>query len=274
MPEMLRQSLKALPFTFFDVETTGLSPAHGHRVCELALLRVDHTGIEQRFEMLIDPQCPMDPGAFAVNQISPDLLAGAPTFADVVETVEQIIQGSVLVAHNAPFDMAFLENEMLRLQRSPPRNFVIDTLRLSRRLMSRSSYSLRALASDLQLDSIPSHRAMQDVLALQELFSYLRHRLNDQDIDTLGDVLRFQRGLAPGQTEPTPPPLIGRALREGLLLRIIYRSKSKQEATERIIQPRELIYQKQGLYMLAYCHLRQDQRLFALSKIELMELAE
>jgi DNA polymerase-3 subunit epsilon len=274
MPEILGQPLNALPLTFFDVETTGLSPAHGHRVCEVALLRVDCNGIEQRLDMLIDPQCPMDPGAFAVNQISPDLLAGAPTFAEVADTIEHIIQGSVLIAHNAPFDMAFLENEMLRLQRPPPQNFVIDTLRLSRRLMSRSSYSLRALASDLQLDSIPSHRAMQDVLALQELFYYLRHRLTDQDIDTLGDVLRLQRGLAPGQSEPIPPPLIGRALREKLLLRIIYRSKSKQDATERIVQPRELIYQKQGLYMLAYCYLRRDHRLFALSKIELMELAE
>ena len=65
-------------FAILDVETTGLSPAYGHRICELACLRV-RDGVElDRFESLVDPGRPISPGAFRVNRITPEMLHGAP----------------------------------------------------------------------------------------------------------------------------------------------------------------------------------------------------
>jgi DNA polymerase-3 subunit epsilon len=267
------QPLDRLPFTFLDVETTGLAPHQGHRVCELAMVQVTGERVDQAFESLIDPQRPLDPRAAAVHGISVEMLRGAPTFAAVADEVATIIEGSVLVAHNAPFDMAFLEHEFRLAHMPAPANTVIDTLRLARRLLRRSSYSLGALSRDLHLE-LPAHRAMADVVALRGLFRYLLQRLAHMDIVTLEELLRFQRGLLPGQDEPAAPPLIDRALRERRLLRIVYRSRSSGGPIARVVQPRELIYEQRGVYLLAYCHLRNDQRTFAVRHIESMELLE
>src|SRR6266511_844910 len=73
--------LDALSFTFVDVETTGLDPTTGHRVCEIALLRVHGDHEVARFESLVHPQRPMHPGSLAVHGITDDMLVGGPTFA-------------------------------------------------------------------------------------------------------------------------------------------------------------------------------------------------
>ncbi len=273
MIDLMRQSLGALPLSFFDIETTGLSSGDGHRICEVALVRVCGTQIEHTFDQLINPQRLPDPGAVAVHGISPELLDGAPAFAVVAPTILDIMHGSVVVAHNAPFDMDFLEAELRRLGIPLPMNPVIDTLQLARRLLQRSSYSLQSLSRDLHLD-IPAHRAMQDVQALRGLFAYLCGRMHDLDIRTLEDVLRYQRGILPGEPEPETDTPIDQALREGRLLRIIYRSRSSPQAVERVIQPREIRRERSGLHVRAFCYLRNDQRTFAVRNIEWMELLD
>jgi DNA polymerase-3 subunit epsilon len=119
--------LNQVAFALFDVETTGLSPAYGHRVCEVACLRV-HDGLEVgSFESLVDPGRPISPGAFRVNRITPDMLSGAPTFAAVAGPFLALMEGAVLVAHNAPFDLGFLAAE-LEIPRLAPRFRAAPTL--------------------------------------------------------------------------------------------------------------------------------------------------
>src|ERR671931_409661 len=76
--------LDELAFTFVDVETTGLDPAMGDRVCEIALLRVQGGREITRFESLVHPQRPMHPGALAVHGITDAMLVGAPIFATLL----------------------------------------------------------------------------------------------------------------------------------------------------------------------------------------------
>ncbi len=274
MVNKLRQPFSALPLTFFDVETTGLMPAQGHRVCELALLRRRGTDVEVEFDTLINPHRTIDATAYAVNRISPEMLEHAPPFAAVADTVLDIIRGSVIIAHNAPFDKAFLIAELKLLNRPAPPNYFIDTLKLARLLLPKlHSYSLQSLASELHLP-MPRHRAMQDVRALEALFAHLYTRLNTLGVTTLQDLLRCGRGLLPGQPEPVPPPLIDQALREGRLLRIIYRSRSTPDPTTRLIEPIELTQEYNRTYLRAYCFLRNDERSFAIDKIEDMQLVE
>jgi DNA polymerase-3 subunit epsilon len=273
MPDILRQPLHALPLTFLDVETTGLHPDGGHRVCELAILRVEPDGSEQAFDSLVNPKRPIEPGAFAVNRISAEMLEDAPCFAGVADALLAMLHGSVLVAHNAPFDVRFLQSELAQLARPALHIHTIDTLVLSRRLLQRSSHSLPALASDLHLDP-PSHRAMQDVLTLRGVFTYLYDRLRSQEITRLGDVLRLQRGLSPGQPEPVPPPLIAEALQRQVCLRIVYRTRGSPKAEERIVRPYDVVQERRGLHLRAYCYLRNERRTFIIDKIEAMELIE
>ncbi len=265
--------LDAVPLLLFDVETTGLMPAGGDRIVEIAMLRMRYGILEASFSSLVNPERASSPQAQSVHAIPVELLADAPYFADIADTVLAMLAGSVLVAHNAPFDVAFLETELALAGRPLPANPVIDTLTLARRLLSRSSYSLQALAGELDL-APPTHRALSDVFALQGVYSYLRELLGNWHIVTLNDLLRFQRGVLPGQPEPVAPPPIGRALNEGRRLRIVYRSRSNPQPTERTIRPLELTSEHSGLFLRAYCFLRNDIRSFAISKIEQLELLD
>lgn len=268
---MLAQRLTSMTVTLLDLETTGLNPAHGHRVCEVALLRMRGNTAELRYESLVNPQRPLDAQAAAVNGLSTAMLHNAPTFATIADTVQDIIGTSVLVAHNAPFDLAFLNHEWARLGWPRLSNTVLDTLPLTRRLLPLPSYSLPALAHALGLVK-PGHRAMQDVLTLAQLFQALCVELAERGVVTLEDVLRFERGLLPGQPEPEAPPLVVQALHEQRCLRIRYRSRSTPTAVDRTIQPMALVQERHRVLLRAFCHLRNDMRVFALDKIETMEL--
>lgn len=270
----LDQPLAAVPLVFFDVETTGLLPSAGDRVVEVAALRVCGEVDEARFTSLVNPQHPVSPHAYAIHGIGPDQLASAPLFAEIAGKLSKLLAGAVFVAHNAPFDSAFLAHEFQLIGRPAPSLPVLDTLVLARRLLKdHPSHSLAALARDLSFDP-PTHRAEDDVAALRKLFNHLANRLAREGIRSLGEVLRFQRGLRPGQPEPPVPPLIARALGEGLKLRIVYRSRGRPQPTERTILPIELTSESGGIYLRAFCDLRNEQRSFALTRIEQIEIVE
>ncbi|NJK79107.1 MAG: WYL domain-containing protein [Chloroflexaceae bacterium] len=268
---MLKQPIGGLAITFLDLETTGLSTAAGHRICEIALLRVRGSVVEYAYETLVNPQRPLDKQAAAINGLSAEMLIDAPSFAAVAASMLQITSDSVLVAHNAPFDISFLAAELRTLQLAPLRNYVIDTLSIARRLLRVPSYSLPYLADYLQL-APPSHRAMQDVRSLRGLFAFLLAQLDALNITTLGAVLRFERGLLPGDPEPSAPPIILRALHEHRRLRIVYRSRSTPNPVARTILPLALTQERRGVHLRAYCYLRQDMRSFVIDKMEQIEL--
>jgi DNA polymerase III subunit epsilon len=271
LSEAFPDKLTDLPLIFLDLETTGLTIHEGHRVCEVALIR-EQGGVEQqRLSLLIDPERELDPQASAVNGLSREMLAGAPRFAEVADEVLTALAGGVIVAHNAPFDVMFLNYELSLLGRPALNLPALDTLSLARRLMRRSSYSLAALAEHLQLEP-PTHRALADVLALRGLFYHLMELMAEKEITTLYDVLRFERGIHPGEPELELPLVVARAMAEGRRLRIVYTSRSTPEPTTRLITPLSLSKQGEWTYLRAYCFLRHDLRAFALDKIERMEL--
>ena len=122
-----------IPYVAADVETTGLSAADGHRVCEFALLRFLRGTVIDSFVSLVNPLRPIDPGASAVNGITDAMVAGAPTFADLLPRILDFLADDPLVFHNAPFDLSFLRSEARIAGGSWPGNRVIDTLALARR---------------------------------------------------------------------------------------------------------------------------------------------
>ncbi len=267
----LATPLDELPLIFLDLETTGLALAAGHRVAEVALLRVRGAHEEGRLVSMVNPGRPLDPGAAAVNGLSDELLAEAPPFAMLAPALKQLTAGAVLVGHNVRFDLMFLQHELAACGQPPIAEHCLDTLTLARRLMRRRSYSLAALASELGLPA-PTHRALDDALATQALFAHLVARMAELGILTLGDALRLERGLLPGAGEPEPPPLVAQALAEGRALRILYRSRGQPAPTARVVQPITLTLEGNGVYLQAFCELRQDVRAFALARIEAAEL--
>ncbi|NTV64549.1 MAG: WYL domain-containing protein [Oscillochloris sp.] len=266
-----RHSLDDIPLVFFDLETTGLDLYEGHRICEVAMLRVRGHIVEDYLGGLVRPGRKLDPQAAAVNGLNDQKLASAQSFRALAGRVTSLARGAVLVAHNLPFDMTFLNAELTRIGQPPLQGPTLDTLALARRLLHQPSYSLASLASTLNLP-LPTHRALADVLALRDLFTHLRATMAQIGVETLEAAMRLERGLLPGTPEPTAPALILRALSEGRALRIRYRSRNSPSAISRIIRPIYLTRETNGTYLRAYCELRRNIRTFAIDKIEAAEL--
>ncbi|MGQ9481025.1 exonuclease domain-containing protein [Chloroflexus sp.] len=263
----LQQPITDVPLLFFDVETTGLEIQAGHRICEVAMLRWEHGQEVGRINTLINPERELDPQAAQINGLQPAALNNAPLFTDIAPQIVQISQNAVRIAHNLPFDESFLNMELCRAGYPPFTGPALDTLELARRLgIRRGSLSLVALATTFGLPA-PTHRAMDDVLTLRALFDRFVNEMVSLGVITLGEVLRFARGLLPNDPEPEAPPPLAAALATGSTLRIVYTSKSNPEPLERRIRPIELVVEPNGISVRAFCYMRNDIRNFLLSRI-------
>src|SRR5512135_3086934 len=120
------------PFTYLDVETTGLSAWYGDRICEIALLRCEGDNVIDTFQSLINPERPISPGAARVNGLRDADLADAPRFAHIAEQVLALVEDAVIVCHNVPFDLGFLCGEFGKINRPLPSVPTLDTLAIAR----------------------------------------------------------------------------------------------------------------------------------------------
>jgi DNA polymerase-3 subunit epsilon len=266
-------ALNETTFAVFDVETTGLSPAYGHRVCEVACLCV-RDGVEiARFESLVDPQRPISEGACHVNHITPQMLAGAPPFEAVAGPLLALMDGAVLVAHNAPFDLGFLASELEIAHIPPPEGHVVDTLALCRRVYSFARNGLSAVAAALGVDAGAAHRAMGDVWTTHLVLEHILWDLEARwGATTLGQLIAFQGGPIPyPQPRALPlPPTIAEALESGGRVQMRYVDARGQE-TLRTIRPLHVHEQRGLLYLVAHCYRADALRTFRLDRV--IELA-
>jgi len=264
--------IETVPLAFLDVETTGLNPSRGDRVCEVAVLRTRAETIEIEWSRLVNPQRPIGYGAFRVNGISGALVASAPCFGEIADELLGILHGTVLVAHNALFDLAFLKLELDLAQRPLPSLIALDTLRLARNNVTASGYSLAALAAMYGIVHEDAHRALGDVRATHQLFRRMVRLLRARGVSTVGDLLRAQGGVLRDRSGPAvvAAPAVRRALQESSCLRIRYRD-THGSVTERIIRPTQLSVRFGQTYLVAYCFLRRASRTFAMDRIEAME---
>lgn len=141
-----------------DTETTGLTPAEGHRVIEIGCMELVNRRLTGRdFHRFLNPDRDIDEGAERVHGISRAFLADKPRFTDVVDEFLEFIRGSELVIHNAPFDIGFLDHE-LRLMRHPQPAIeqharILDTLTLARDMHPGQRNSLDALCKRYEVDA-------------------------------------------------------------------------------------------------------------------------
>jgi DNA polymerase-3 subunit epsilon len=167
-----------LVFVAFDLETTGLSPQLD-RIVEIGAVKFVDGKETERYGLLVNPEMPMPPGAAAVNGISDDMLAGKPTIRDVLPEFLQFIGGAVLVAHNAGFDLGFVNSAMGRLGLGRLANDYVDTRVMAQKAFpGRANYKLQSLAADLGVKALEAHRAEDDARVCQEVFEACLKELN------------------------------------------------------------------------------------------------
>lgn len=185
----MNENIEELEFTIFDTETTGLNPACGDRIVELAGLKVRGEEIISQFDTLVNPECAISPGAYAVNKISPEMLAAAPSMAKVMPYFLDYIQGSCLCGYNVEFDLGFLNSELKLLGRPALSNFVmIDALIMARKLLpGLDRYPLWFVAQKLEVKLTQAHRALADVEMTWQVFSKLKIIAAQKGITTFTD---------------------------------------------------------------------------------------
>jgi len=157
------------PFAFVDLEMTGLDPAED-RVVEVCIERWVGKERVGGLSSLVLPSTRVG-GAAHVHGLDEAALQGAPSFADLVPRMQELLLGAVLVAHAAQWDVAFLEAELLRAGSPTTIPHYVDTLVLARRAFSFRSYSLAALTEALAIPRGRAHRAEDDVAALRAVFA-------------------------------------------------------------------------------------------------------
>lgn len=162
-------------YAVVDVETTGGRGEH-HRVTEIGAVKVRNGRIVDRFETLLNPQRSIPPAIRRLTGITPDMVAGAPYFADVADELAAFLDGAIFVAHNVDFDYRFVGQEFRRLGR-PFRYPRLCTCASMRRLFpGRPSYSLAALCREFDIPLRNHHRALCDAEAAAELLLLVNER--------------------------------------------------------------------------------------------------
>jgi DNA polymerase III subunit epsilon len=176
--KQIAEGLLASPrFVVFDVETTGMSPLSGHRIIEIGAVCLRADSVQSEFHSLIDPGRKVPAAAQKVHGICDAMLCGQPRPDKIYPEFHKFIEGAVLVAHNAGFDISFLQNEFARL-RLPVANPVRCTLELSRRcLPDLPNYRLQTVARHL-IGALPKegrlHRALYDARLAARVWLALR----------------------------------------------------------------------------------------------------
>ncbi|MFH1415591.1 MAG: 3'-5' exonuclease [Elusimicrobiota bacterium] len=183
--------IKDVPFAIVDLETTGFSTLRGDRITEVGIMKIKDGIEKETFSSLVNPSIPIPKETVSITGITDEMVSCSPRFDDIIDKMLEILHDTVLVFHNAAFDMNFICNEMNELNIPQLDNPVLDTLRLARKYFDFPSNSLGTIAVYLDIGQEEvRHRAMGDVRITEKVFSYFLEELKERKgLKTLGDLI-------------------------------------------------------------------------------------
>ena len=196
-----------------DTETTGLSPHEGHRIVEIGGVElINHVPTGRTYHQYINPERSMPAEAFNVHGLSEEFLRKHPVFAEIAPAFSEFVGDGILVIHNAPFDMAFINYELKTLNcEIIPEEQVLDTLALARKKHPMGPNSLDALCRRYGVDNSvrTKHGALLDAELLASVYLELIGG-RQQNLAISQDVVEAtseeKRASAPAHPRPTPLP--------------------------------------------------------------------
>jgi DNA polymerase-3 subunit epsilon len=198
--------LNDLDLAIVDVETTG-APSHYHRIIEIAILRVHHGRLVERYSTLLDPERTISPFIEGLTGIRNRDLVDAPTFSQVKDHLYELLDGAIFVAHNARFDYSFIREEFERekIDYSAKR---LCTMRLSKTLFpDQKKHNLDSIMERFGIMCTDRHRAEGDASVLWDFLQKLKEQIGSTDLKkAFGKILKT----------PTIPPLLDEFLVKSL----------------------------------------------------------
>lgn len=252
-------------FAFLDLETTGLSPWFGDRICEVGVVLTEGKRIKEQIQTLVNPERPLSPGAASTNGLSDAELKSAPLFEDIAPKLLGWLSDTVVVCHNAQFDIQFLDSEFKRLGHEIQIPNLIDTLKLARQFYDLPSYSLLSIAEEFRLPTNTAHRALEDALTTRGIFFSMMDGLRKYK-KPLDEYIGIYNSPAWPNEGIQLPTELGEAIYGNKKMLIRYIDGDGKES-ERWITPKQVMGLADYVYLQAHCHLRNAERNFRLDRI-------
>jgi DNA polymerase III epsilon subunit family exonuclease len=260
--------LTDITFLAIDTETTGLFPIM-HRLVEIGAVRFRLDGRElATFEQLIDPHIPIPWDVQQVHGITDAMVRGQPTIEQILPSFIEFFGNpdTILLAHNAPFDLGFLAMAVARLGIVFPTHSLFDTLDMTRRLYPTwPSHSLEHVASRLNVANAAEHRALPNARLVKDIFLEMMRRTPTlktiADLGHLSPPLTFADAPVCAIKAPAGFEALTTAMSEQCAITIVY-EHGWQRPTPRMITPR-LVLEVHGVaYVIAHCHRSDAERTF------------
>jgi DNA polymerase-3 subunit epsilon len=258
-------------YVAFDTETSGKYPLVAE-VVEIAAVKWHGGQIIDTFQALIKPLKPMGEAVIKIHHITNEMVADSPPISKILPKFDLFIQGSVLAAHHAAFDLGFLSLDYEKLNLPLPNVPCLDSLSLSLKAFPKSTnHRLATLVSLLGIKMGQAHRALEDSRACLEITLKCIEKLGDDaSLDHIfkcqGGNFQWQRySMEDLKKSDVFRPLV-EASRLQLVLEIVYTGGSSPGVPRRVT-PQGLVRNSSGDYMVALCHRENVEKRFYLNRI-------
>lgn len=198
----LGRPLRDLTFCVVDLETTGGSAEAGSQITEIGAVKVRGGEVLGEFQTLVNPRTEIPAFIAVLTGITNGMVATAPPIESALPAFLEFAAGSVLVAHNAPFDVGFLRHFAIQQGRAWPDFEVVDTAKLARRVVTRDespNCKLASLARVFRSETTPNHRALADARATVDVLHGLMARLGSLGVHTLEELQTYSSRVSQAQ---------------------------------------------------------------------------
>lgn len=176
-----------------DLETTGHSVVKGDRIIEVGMVVIENDEITEEFSTFLQPDKKIPPFISNLTGITDDDVKNAPSFYEQADNILSLLEDAYIVAHNIPFDLGFLNGELVKHSFKPLKNQVFDTVELTRILFPYApGFKLGQLAEYFNLNHRDPHRALSDAYVTAELFLILKKKISNMPYETIVHLLRLE----------------------------------------------------------------------------------
>lgn len=269
MPIDLNLPWSNFPIVAFDTETSGAYPIESE-IIELGAVKWLNGQIVDRFQTLLKPSKPLVPENIRIHGITNEMVADAPLMKDQILRFCEFIDGSILLAHHAPFDLGFLTIEIEKHNLVFPHNVHLCSSLLSRALLTTTNHKLQTLVKELKLTGGDAHRAYDDAYACLQVFLKCVDKLKPEV--TLNELLAIQKKVMQWQNfrifssgDDKIIQIATSILNHGSL-NIIY-DGGQTKGKPRPIRPFGIVRNPDGDYINAECGLDLQRKRFYIEKI-------
>lgn len=262
--------IKEAEYVVFDFETTGLKPSEGAETVELGALRVRYAEVLAHFVELVKPSNHIPAGMTAIHGITDEMVADARPINEVIPDFLGFIDGTVLVAQNLAFDLAFLAAGCKGAGVEMPDAPAVDIIGLSKRLLpGLERYNLEETGRALGIRLVDAHRAMGDVTAeSQILLTYVEELAGRDSRMTVGGLIIASKGGDSG--DPELIARIEKAAAANEPFTVLYSKKGETPAERNIIA--KSVFGKGGrIYVKSHDVDKGEERTFLLDRLSLRD---